>query len=144
VSVRGLEAELMARVVVIASAEIGRDALESVLEADDELHVLVPAVEQSRLAWLTSAEDKARAQAERVGEQIGRDAPAKLASLEVKPDSPSQLVRDAIAEHHPDRIVLALREGDEATWLEEDELKGLPTDIDGVPVTRLALTEGGD
>lgn len=134
----------MARVVVIASAEIGREALETVLEPDDELHVLVPAVEQSRLAWLTSAEDDARAQAERVGEQISRDAPAKLASLEVKPDSPSQLVRDAIAEHNPDRIVLALREGDEATWLEEKELTRLPAEIDGVPVTRLALTEGGD
>jgi hypothetical protein len=53
-------------------------------------------------------------------------------------------VRDAIAEHDPDRIVLALREGDEATWLEEDGLRGLPSEIDGVPVTRLALTEGGD
>jgi NAD(P)-dependent dehydrogenase (short-subunit alcohol dehydrogenase family) len=142
VSVWRLEAEPMTRVVVIASAEIGREALEAVLEPDDELHVLVPAVEQSRLAWLTSAEDDARAKAERVGEQIGRDAPAKLASLEVKPDSPSQVVRDAIAEHHPDRIVLALREGDEATWLEEAELDRLPSEIDGVPVTRLALTEG--
>lgn len=132
----------MARVVVIASAEIDREALETVLEPDDELHVLVSAVEQSRLAWLTSAEDKARTQAERVGEQIGRDAPAKLASLEVKPDAPSQLVRDAIAEHHPERIVLALREGDEATWLEENQLDRLPSEIDGVPVTRLALTEG--
>lgn len=132
----------MARVVVIASAEIDREALDTVLEPGDELHVLVPAVEQSRLAWLTSAEDKARAQAERVGEQIGRDAPAELASLEVKPDSPSQVVRDAIAEHHPDRIVLALREGDEATWLEEAELDRLPSEIDGIPVTRLALTEG--
>jgi hypothetical protein len=132
----------MARVVVIASAEIDREALDTVLEPGDELHVLVPAVEQSRLDWLANDEGDARAQGERVGEQIGRDAPTELASLEVKPDSPSQLVKDAIAEHRPDRIVFAVREGDEASWLEEDELERLPSRIDGVPVTRLALTEG--
>jgi hypothetical protein len=134
----------MARVVVIASAEIDRTALASVLDPDDELHVLVPAVEQSRLDWLANDEDEARARAQQVGEQIGEDAPADLASLEVKPDTPSQLVRDAIAEHDPDRVVFAVREGEQATWLEEDELGRLPAEVDGVPVTRLALTAGGD
>jgi hypothetical protein len=129
----------MSRVVVIASAEIDREALTSVLEPDDELHVLVPAVEQSRLAWLTNDEDDARADAERVGEQIGRAAPGDPSSVEVSPDTPSQLVRDAIAEHAPDRIVFAVREGEEATWLEEDELDEFPSEIDGIPVVRIAL-----
>ena len=129
----------MARVVVISSAEIQRDALESVLDADDELHVLVPAVEQSRLDWLANDEDDARAEGERVGQQIGREAPGDLSSLDVRPDSPAQLVRDAIAEHRPDRIVFAVRKGEDATWLEESELGELPPVVDGVPITRIAL-----
>lgn len=131
----------MARVVVIATAEIERSALESVLDPHDELHVLVPAVEQSRLDWLANDEDEARRAGERVGEQIGRAAPTDLESLEVRPDSPSQLARDAIAEHDPDRIVFAVRAGEDATWMEEDELQSLPAEIDGIPVTKLSLSE---
>ncbi len=58
----------MARIVVVASSEMDRDALASVLEPDDELHVVVAAVEQSRLQWLANDEGDARRQAEEVGE----------------------------------------------------------------------------
>jgi hypothetical protein len=132
----------MPRVVVVASAPVEREALSSVLGDEDELHVVVPAVEQSRLDWLTNDEGDARAVAERVGEQIGTDAPADAESLEVRADRPAQAVRDAIAEHRPHRVVVALREGEEATWLEDDELDGLPSEIDGVPVTKLTLDDG--
>ena len=44
-----------------------------------------------------------------------------------------------VAEHHPDRVVVALREGEEATWLEEGELEELPDEIDGVPLVRIRL-----
>lgn len=129
----------MARVVVVASAELDREALGDVLAPDDELHVVVPVVEQSRLQWLTNDEDAARAEAERVGEEIGRAAPADASSIEVKPDPPSQLVLDAIAEHNPDRVIVALREGDDASWLEDGELGQLRTEIQGVPITRVTL-----
>jgi nucleotide-binding universal stress UspA family protein len=129
----------MARVVVISTDELEPDALDAVLEPDDELHVLVAAVQQSRLQWLVSDEDKARAEAERVAEQIRRAAPGNVVSIEVKPDPPAQVVKDAIAEHHPDRIVVAVREGEDASWLEEDELGRLPAEVDGVPLTRIAL-----
>ena len=58
----------MARIVVVASSEMDRDALESVLEPDDELHVVVAAVEQSWLQWLANDEGDARKQAEQVGD----------------------------------------------------------------------------
>ena len=128
----------MRRVVVVASSEIERGQLEGVLAADDELHVVVPAVEQSRLQWLANDEDDARAEAMRVGHEIADEAPADVADVDVKPDPPSQAVLDAIAEHEPDLVVLAVREGEEATWLEEGELD-FPSEIEGVPVTRLAL-----
>jgi hypothetical protein len=129
----------MARVVVVSSSEIGREALAGAVSADDELFVVVPAVEQSRLQWLANDEDAARAEARAVAEAVADSAPADAAAVDVKPDSPRQVVADAIAEHRPDRVVVALREGEEATWLEEDELDALPREIDGVPVERIEI-----
>jgi hypothetical protein len=129
----------MARVVVVSSSKLDKQALWGVVSSDDELHVVVPAVKQSRLQWLTNDEDKARAEAHAVGEAVAKAAPADASDVEVKPDPPRQVVRDAIAEHRPDRIVVALRDGEEATWLEEGGLDELPGAIDGVPVDRIRI-----
>jgi hypothetical protein len=129
----------VARVVVISSSEIPRDALVGAVSPDDEVHVVVPAVEQSKLQWLFNDEDKARAQALRVGRSIARAAPADDVDVEAKPDPPQQAVRDAIAEFRPDRIVLALREGEDASWMEEGELDDAPRSLEGVPVERISL-----
>jgi hypothetical protein len=126
-------------VIVVASSEVDRSALAEVVGDGDELIVVVPAMEQSRLAWLTNDEDDARGRAEEVGEAIDSAAPVDVSTVEVKPDMPAQLVRDAIAEHDPDRVVVALRVGDDATWLEDGELARLPDEIAGVPVVRLSL-----
>ena len=103
----------MARVVVVSSSQIEPGILSEVVSADDELYVVVPAVEQSRLQWLTNDEDSARSDAREVGEEIGRAAPGEPSDVDVKPDAPDQVVLDAIAEHQPDRIVVALRDGEE-------------------------------
>jgi hypothetical protein len=129
----------VARIVVISSSQIERGALSEVVSADDDLYVVVPAVEQSRLQWLANDEGTARAEAREVGESVGRAAPTEPASVDVTPDAPNQAVLDAIAEHQPDRIVVALREGEEATWLEEGELDELPREIDGIPVVRISI-----
>ena len=128
----------VARVVVVASEEVARDDLAEIVGPEDELFVLVPTVEQSRLEWLANDEDAARARAREVGESIGREAPADAAAVVVKPDPPDQLLRDAIVEHAPDTIVLALREGEDAAWLERDGLDRAPASIDGVPVVRIS------
>ncbi len=129
----------MARIVVVSSSQIERSVLSEVVAADDDLYVVVPAVEQSRLQWLTNDEGTARAEAREVGESVGRAAATEPASVVVKPDTPNQVVLDAIAEHQPDRIVVALREGEEATWLEEGGLDELPREIDGIPVVRISI-----
>jgi hypothetical protein len=129
----------MARVVVVSSSQLDKQALWGVVSSDDELHVVVPVVKQSRLQWLTNDEDKARAEAQAVGEAVAKDAPADASDVDVKPDSPQQVVRDAIAEHRPDRVVVALRDGEEATWLEEGGLDELPGAIDGIPVDRIRI-----
>jgi hypothetical protein len=129
----------MARVVVVATSSVDRGVLAEHVEGDDELFVVAPAVEQSRLAWLTNDEGDARDQAQAVGESIAADAPPAAAAVNVKSDAPSQAVLDAIAEHRPDRIIVAVREGDDATWLEDEELNRVPGQIAGVPVTRVEI-----
>jgi hypothetical protein len=124
---------------VVASSEVPQELLDELVGPEDELHVVVPAVEQSRLQWLANDEDEARAEAEGVGEEIGRAAPAEPSSVSVKQDDPSQLVVDAVAEHSPDLIVLALRQGEEATWLEQGELGAMPSQIEGVPLVRVRI-----
>jgi nucleotide-binding universal stress UspA family protein len=130
---------LVGRVVVVASSDVSRSELEEVVEPDDELVVVVPAVEQSFLEWLANDEDDARERARELGETIDERAPTDAERVEVKPDDPVQAVEDAVAEHKPDRIVLAVRDGDEATWLEQGTLGEAPTAIAGVPVTRIRV-----
>lgn len=101
--------------------------------------MVVPAVEQSRLQWLANDEGDARAEAESVGHAVERAAATEADTIDVKPDPPRQLVADAIAEYRPDRVIVALREGEEATWLEEGELDELPAEVAGVPLVRIHL-----
>jgi hypothetical protein len=129
----------MATVVVVASSEVDRSILADHVDPEDELHVVIPAVEQSRLQWLTNDEDSARVHAREVGDEIVREAPVAEASVDVKGDVPSQAVLDAIAEHDPDRILLVLRTGEDATWLEEGELAQVPGEIAGAPVTHVTI-----
>jgi hypothetical protein len=125
----------MSRIVVVATSPVDREELADHVDATDELVVVVPAVEQSRLDWLANDEGKARGQAKAVGETIAQEAPTDAETIEVKPDSPSQAVLDAIAEHHPDRVVAVVRKGEEATWLEDGD--EIPRELGGVPVTRV-------
>ena len=127
----------MSRIVVVAASPVDRAELADHVEPTDDLVVVVPAVEQSRLAWLTNDEGDARRQAKAVGETISEEAPTDADTIQVKPDSVSQAVLDAIAEHDPDRIVAVVREGDDATWLEDAER--LPAELGGVPVTRVTV-----
>ena len=129
----------MARVVVVATSSVDRGVLAEHVESDDELFVVAPAVEQSRLAWLTNDEGDARDRRKRSESRSPLTRAPAAAAVDVKPDAPSQAVLDAIAEHRPDRIIVAVREGDDATWLEDDELDRVPGQIAGVPVTRIEI-----
>jgi hypothetical protein len=129
----------MATVVVVATSEVAAETLAEHVDPEDDLHVVVPAVEQSRLQWLTNDESDARARAGEIGDEIASEAPAAGATVDVKRDPPSQALLDAIAEHEPDRILVILRAGEDATWLEQGELARVPGQIAGVPVTRVTV-----
>jgi hypothetical protein len=130
----------MARVVIVATSPVARDELAQHVEPDDELAVVAPAVEQSRLQWLANDEDAARERAQEVGESVAARAPAEAEAVDVKPDPPSQAVLDAIAEHDPDRVLVVVRSGEEATWLESGEAGRIPDAVGGVPVTLVELS----
>jgi hypothetical protein len=129
----------MARVVVVATSPVAREELVEHVEPGDELAVVAPAVEQSRLDWLANDEGKARERAQLIGESIAARAPAEAPAVEVTPESPSQAVLDAVAEHQPDRVVVVLRGGEDATWLEDGQADRIPDEIGGVPVTVVEL-----
>jgi len=127
----------MAKVVVVATTPVDPDALADHVDPSDELVVVAPAVEQSRLDWLTNDEGDARSSARAVGEIVAAEARTDAPEVEVKPDDPEQVVRDAVAEHHPDRIVAVVRRGEDASWLEDGNR--IPETIDGVPVALVEL-----
>ena len=77
-----------------------------------------------------------------MAESVDADAPTDAERMQVKADDPVQLMRDAVAEHNPDRIVLAVREGEDATWIEQGELGEAPSEIAGVPVQRIRISNG--
>lgn len=131
----------MARVVVVASSDVPRAVLDQHVRPGDEVHVVVAAVEQSRLQWLANDDDEARTEAARVGRMIEGSSIAAPATVDVKVEPPSRLVRDAVAEHDPDAILVVLREGDDATWLEDGELAATPRRLGGVPITRIRIRD---
>lgn len=131
----------MARIVVLTTLDPGPAVLREVTGADDEVHVVVPAVEQSRLQWLANEEDEARAEAARIGRAVEDNAETLTTSSEHTPDAPGQALADAIREHRPDRVVVLLRAGDDAPWLEKGELARTPGMFEGVPVERLVLPD---
>ncbi len=129
----------MARIVIVSTSAVGTSALDGHVEPTDELIVVVPAVEQSRLQWLANDEGDAREEAQQVGEAISEESPTSASAIEVTRDVPSQAVVDAIAEHTPDRVIVALRDGEDASWLEEGELAQVPGEIHGVPISRVRI-----
>jgi hypothetical protein len=129
----------MARVAVVATSSVSREELGEHRAPEDELVVVVPAVEQSRLNWLTNDEGDARRRAEEVGESIALRAPGDTTTVDVKPDPPSQVVLDAIAEHRPDRLLLVVRRDEDATWLEAGQADAIRSQNVGVPVTLIEL-----
>jgi hypothetical protein len=127
----------MARIVVVATTPPDPDTLADYVDPSDEVVVVAPAVEQSRLDWLANNEDDARATAQAVGESVAAETTADASVVEVKPDTPQQVMRDAVAQHDPDRIVAIVRRGENATWLEDGD--AIPDAIAGVPVTLVEL-----
>jgi hypothetical protein len=129
------------RVLVVTTTVADEAELRDELSGADEVRVVAPAAKVSRLAWLTGAEDDARAEADRAAQSVAEAAFGE-ADVEVDPTSQNtdaaQDVDDALRTFHPDEVVVVTRSGEESTWLEDEALRKAVEDA-GVPVRHLEL-----
>jgi hypothetical protein len=127
--------------LVVTTTVADESELRDAIADADEVRVVAPAAKVSRLAWLTGAEDDARAEADRAAQSVAEAAIGE-AEVEVDPTSQNtdaaQDVDDALRTFHPDEVVVVTRGGEESTWLEDDALRKAVEDS-GVPVRHLEL-----
>ncbi|MBA3376571.1 MAG: hypothetical protein H0U00_12315 [Actinobacteria bacterium] len=128
-------------VLVISSVERPVAVLRKALGDNvDELKVVVPAVKQSRLQWLTNADDDAREEAEGTAASID-DATSDDVEAEAGDSDPLQAAEDALAEFEADELVVVTRPDEEATWLEEGRAADIEQRFPGLVVTRVVVSE---
>jgi GTP-dependent phosphoenolpyruvate carboxykinase len=130
------------KVLVVTTTVAEPDELRGELADAGEVRVVAPAAKVSRLAWLTGAEDDARAEADRAA-QAAAEAALGQAEVEVDPTSQNtdaaQDVDDALRTFYPDEILVVTRPDEESTWLEDETLRKAVEDS-GVPVRRIELS----
>lgn len=132
----------MRNVLVISSSEWPVDALRGALGDDiDELRVVVPAVHQSRLQWLTNADDDARERADDAASSIADALPSQETEASAGDSDPLLAAEDALREFAADEVVIVSRPDEEATWLEEGTLDVIARRLRGLKVTHLVVSD---
>lgn len=130
------------KVLVVTTAPAGEERLREELGEADEIRVVAPAADVSWLEWLTNDEDDARREAEEAAQRV---ASAVEGEADVEVDRTSQdtdaaqAIRDALRNFQADEIVVVTRPEDDATWLEDEAVRGA-LDEHGIPVRHLVLT----
>jgi hypothetical protein len=128
-------------VLVITTVERPIAVLREALGEDvDELKVVVPAVKQSRLQWLTNADDDAREEAEEAATSIDEATPEKV-QAEAGDSDPLQAAEDALAEFDADELVIVTRPDEKATWLEEGRAADIERRFPGLEVRRFVVSD---
>jgi hypothetical protein len=131
----------MRKVLVISSSEWPVSALRAALGDDvDELRVVVPAVHQSRLQWLTNADDDARERADEAASSIAEALPSQETESSAGDSDPLLAVEDALREFPADEVVVVTRPDEEATWLEGSSER-IAQRLGGLKVTRLVVSD---
>ena len=132
----------MRDVLVITSSEWPVAELRALLGDDiGELLVVVPTVRQSRLQWLTNADDDARERADDAASSIAGAVPSQETEASAGDPDPVLAVKDALGEFAADEVVVVTRTDDEATWLEEGSSEAIARALGGIKVTRLVVSD---
>ena len=132
----------MRNVLVISSSERPIAALRAALGDDiDELRVVVPAVHQSRLQWLTNADDDARERADDAASSIADALPSRETEASAGDSDPLLAAEDALRTFAADEVVVVTRPDEEATWLEEGDTQAIARRLGGRKVTRLVVSD---
>jgi hypothetical protein len=132
--------------LVVINTEIPEGVLKALVHSrageDAELLVVAPASEISRLAWLTNAEDDARAEADSLAVKTAVAAPTEHAEARVGDSDPLTAIADALRTFDADEILIVAHTDDEAGWLEKGSDPEVQTRF-GLPVTRVTVAEDG-
>jgi hypothetical protein len=132
----------MRDVLVITSSEWPVAELRALLGDDiGELRVVVPAVRQSRLQWLTNADDDVRERADVVAAEIAEAVPSQTTDASAGDPDPLLAAKDALREFDADEVVVVTRPDEEATWLEEGSSEAIAEALGGRTVTRLVVSD---
>jgi hypothetical protein len=132
----------MRNVLVISSSEWPVAALRAALGDEiGELRVVVPAVHQSRLQWLTNADDDARERADQAASSIADAVPSQETEASAGDADPLQAIEDALRDFAADEVVVVTRPEEEATWLEEGDPEVIARRLGGLTVTRLVVSD---
>lgn len=132
----------MRNVLVISSSERTTAELRQALGDDvGELKVVVPAARQSRLTWLTNADDDERQRADEAASALAEELPAEAAEASAGDPDPLLAAEDALREFKADEIVVVTRPDDEESWLEERSDEAIAERFGGLKVTRLTVSD---
>ena len=132
----------MRNVLVISSSERPVAALRAALGDDiDELRGVVPAVHQSRLQWLTNADDDARERADDAASSIADALPSRETEASAGDSDPLLAAEDALRTFAADEVVVVTRPDEEATWLEQGNTQAIARRLGGRKVTRLVVSD---
>ena len=132
----------MRNVLVICTSEWPVAKLRRALGEDvRELKVVVPAARQSRLKWLTNADDDVRERAEETASSIAEALPAEESQASAGDPDPLLAAEDALREFDADEIVVVTRPDEEASWLEENSAEAIAERFGGMKVTLLTLSD---
>jgi UDP-N-acetylmuramyl tripeptide synthase len=138
----------MARNVLVVTtsapdeADLARE-LRGLIDEGARVRVVAPAAKLSWLDWLTSDEDRARAEArraaDRTAEAIGGEADVRIDRTSHDSDV-AQAVEDALRSFPADEIVVLTRPDEDASWFEEEAVRAAFERF-GVPVKHVELPE---
>ena len=100
--------------------------------------MVVPAEHQSRLQWLTNADDDARERATEAAASIAEAVPSQETESSAGDSDPLLAVEDALREFPADEVVVVTRPDEEATWLEISS-EVIAQRLGGLKVTHLVV-----
>jgi hypothetical protein len=137
------------RLLVVTTSAADEPALreevrEHAGEEEADIHVIAPAAELSRLQWLASDEDEARAEAQKVARETSKaiGETGKVEEAEIGDPDPVQAIEDALRKFPADELIIVTRSGEDASWLEQGSLVEARERF-RLPTTHLVLSRPG-